>query len=578
MIERQQHLIRADRTGIGAMADFTVDNWSVSPQRNTVSRNGIDRRLEPRVMDLLCYLARRAGQVVSRDELIEAVWPHAYVTDSALQSAVSMLRKALEDDPRRPSILETIPKRGYRLIASSSAAKPVVAVLPFDNRTGLAAQQHLVDGLTDALIAELGRHAAISVISRQSVMAFRGSSLPLPQIAAKLGATIIVEGSVHSGPNPLSTSVQLVDANSDTHVWAENIQLVPDRLFDQLREVAAEIAQQLPAGFTETPSVGPRNEPNPDPEALNHYLLGRYHWCRLSPEHIRSALEHFEKAIEIDPGFSAAHAGIADVWGALGYWGQMPASEVKDKARGSIERALAIDPHSAEAQMLAGAYSLHCSHDWQAARARLEKAIDCNPSLAHARLLYGLCLGTMGDKGARDQLRKAQQLDPLNPATQFAAAVYAAFERRTDVAEQYLRRALELDPGFPPGHELRADLSWLDGAEDAMPHERHIWRGDKDIDDLLGAADPGGPGKLLAAAQLLEGRSRSRYTSPRMIARLYSLAGDSDSAIDVLSRALDEDDLMQPDLVCMMPAFEPVRRNPRFRKLLGRLGLRPVAP
>ncbi|MDJ0911886.1 MAG: winged helix-turn-helix domain-containing protein [Woeseiaceae bacterium] len=553
------------------MAEFTIDDWTVSPERNTVARNGDERRLEPRVMDLLVYLARHAGKVVGREQLIEAVWPHTYISDSALQSAISTLRKALDDNPRSPTILETIPKRGYRLIARSSAAKPVVAVLPFENLTGIEDQQHLADGLTDALIAALGRHSDLNVISRQSVMAFRGGTLSLPEIAAKLSATAVVEGSVLPGPDGASATVQLIDAATDSHLWAESVHLDPGQLFEQQRRIAEDITNELVGAA----KPQPRGSTAIDPDAMNHYLLGRFHWYKLNPAHFPLALEHFEKAVAIDPNFSAAYAGVADVWGAMGYWGAMPATAVVGKIRDAIDKALETDPKSAEARMLNGAYHFHAAHDWPAARIELEKAIDLNPSLSHARLLYGLFLGSIGDPDARAQFDKSRQLDPLNPAMLMASAMHSAHEARLAIAEQQIAQLLELDPMFPPAHELRADLAWNSDAPDAPELERVFWQADAEVAERL-ASDANGRDALADAAELLQ--NRDPYVSPRIVARLFSLAREPDRAIDVLSVAIDADDLMQPDLILMMPAFEAAREHPRFGDIRERLSLPRQAP
>lgn len=489
-----------------------------------------------------------------------------------MQSAVSTLRKALDDNSRAPSIVETIPKRGYRLIAPSSVARPVIAVLPIENLTGRDEQQHLADGLTDVLIGALGRHPELSVISRQSVVACRSKSLSLPEIAASLNATIVVEGSLLPGPGSVAATVQVIDAATDTHLWSDTYRVEPTRLFGQQQQIAARIAELSTSADSEASAS--EQTPAIDADAMRHYLLGRFHWNKLHPGHFPAALEHFEKAIAIEPRFSAAHAGIADVWGALGYWGALPATGVRDKIRESVGRALDSDPHGAEALMLAGAYCFHIEHDWLAARLKLEVAIERNPSLAHAHLLHGLVLGTIGDPRARHQFATAQRLDPLNPAVHMAAAMHAASDDSLASARRHLGQALELEPCFPPGLELSADLAWHTGAAGAMERERLLWQSDEAVCRILSDETlPDDRQRLETAACRLRSRAETGYVSPRTIARLFSLAGKPDQAVRVLTDAVDAQDLMQPDLVSMMPAFAPVRRNAQFAALRRRLGL-----
>ena len=554
------------------MTEFTVGSWVVKPERNTVVRGNTERRLEPRVMDLLAFLARNSGRVLSHDQIIGNVWPHTYVSDSALQSAVSVLRKALDDDPRSPEFLETIPKRGYRLIAHSSAAIPVVAVLPFSNLTGDDDRIYIADGITDALIAALGRHTGVRVISRQSVMTFRDSHESLPEIAGQLDAGAIVEGSVISAADRISVTVQLLDTASDTHVWADSLTFERGHLFRAAEAAAGQIAQHVSPDNSDA-GAGARSE-TIDAEATRHYLLGRFHWYKLNPAHFPRALDHFEKAIEISPGFCAALAGVADVWGAFGYWGALPAREVRDRIREAVFTALDIDPDDADANMLAGAYEFLVARNWREAGARFERALDANPNLAHARLLYALFLATTRLDAARPQIERACQLDPVNPAVLYGSALCHCGNRHYEAAQSDLAQVLELEPYFPPALELRADLAWMLGEADAMDYEHSVWRGDESVLDALDRPRPGtDAGKLLKAGRLLERRASEQYVSPRVIARLFSLAERPDEAIRVLNEAIDQDDFMQPDLLQLLPAFEPTRHDNAFSRIQARIGL-----
>ncbi len=554
------------------MREFTVGKWLVKPDRNTVVRGSVERRLEPRVMDLLVYFAANPGRVLGRDQIISNVWPHSYVTDSALQTAVSALRKALDDDPRHPHILETIPKRGYRLVAASSAATPVVAVLPLSNLTGDDDNNYVADGMTDSLIASLSTCAGLRVISRQSVMVFRGSTLSLPDIATRLGADTIVEGSVVDAADPIAVTVQLIDATTDTHVWADSRRFAQARLFREAESVAGEIARRVSdGGRIAAPGAAAVDI---DAEAVRRYLMGRFHWYKLSPEHFQQALEHFQTAIDIAPRFCAAHAGVADVWGALGYWGVMSATEVRSRVSEAVTAALEIDPDDADANMLAGAYQFYIERDWREARDRFEAAIDANPNLAHARLLTALFLAAMHDDGARGQVDEACRLDPLNPAVRYGSALCHCGTGRWERAESDLAQVLELDPSFPPALELSADLAWVCGRPDALELERTVWQHDAPVSEALAGTDGGDVASRLGeASRLLEKRALEQYVSPRLIARLYSLAGNTGAAIRILDAAVDRDDFMQVDLLCLLPCFAELRDNKDFEALRARIGL-----
>lgn len=553
------------------METFRIDKWVVDPARNTISLGMDVRRIEPRAMDLLCYFASHPGEVLGREMIIERVWPHTFVTDSALQTAVSMLRKAFDDDPRHPQVIETISKRGYRLIASSSAAIPVVAVLPFENLTGSADQEFLADGITETLISELGRFKSLRVISRQSVMVFRGSKLMLPEIARQLNAKFVIDGSVLPHEDGISVSVQLIDAVSDTHRWSDTYRSDFGKVLGCQQSAALRIVEQI-EGAKADKVQSAASDVNPD--AFLDYMRGRFHWYQLSPERFSIALQYFQAAIRREPGFAAAHAGIADACAASAYWGARPATSVRADVKSAIENAEAADPYSAEAQMLAAAYQFYVERDWAGAHARIERAIGLNPNLAHAHLQHALFLATWKNQGAIEEMDFAARLDPLNPVVHLAKSYCLAGSERFSEALACLEQALELNPLLSPGQQMRADLAWIAGDDDAWEYELLTWATDPQVLAVLESGQGNRLARLSAAARLIDGRTDTVYVMPLQVARLYSLAGRLEEARKILSHAIDVDDLLQIDLLMLMPSFHALRADPVFRTaIMGRLGL-----
>jgi len=551
---------------------FSVGDWHVSGERNEIACGNVTRRLEPRVMDLLKYLARHPGEVLTHDEIIRNVWPHSYVSDSALQTAVSALRKAFGDDFRQPGVLETIPKRGYRLVAPSSAAKPVVVVLPFENLTGNPQLEYLADGVAELLIAELGREPGLRVISRHSSMAFKNRDALLPGIAARLSADYAVEGSVLMDGKDLCTTVQLIDASADTHCWSDTIRTSVGGMLRSLRAAAGTIADKLCA---ETRQFDSAPEPIVDTEAMTCYLRGRFHFYKLSPEHFPSALENLQKAVTIEPGFAAAHAAIADVWGGFGYWGAIPAREAEREIRSALAKAEAADPEDAETNMMFGALHLFVEYDWTAARWRLDRAVRINPNLAGAYLLRALFLGTLREATALDAADRGKRLDPLNPAILFARSLVLTGAERFDEASRELDEIFEIAPDFKPAVEMAAELALIAGDEDAIEWERRHWADDDAISNILAdaAARRRLPETMRQISELLRQRATSDYVSPRILARQYCLAGDYETAMSILERGIAERDLMQIDFVQMAPAFAALRDSAAYRELLKSIDL-----
>ncbi len=513
-------------------------------------------------MDLLAYLARHPGEVLSHDQILSGVWPHKYVTDSALQTAVSALRKALDDDAK--IVLVTVPKRGYQLAAEVVAISPVLGILPFTDLQSHAQRPHLTDGVTDLLISALGHYQTLQIISRHSMTLATRTD---PTVAAReLGATHLLEGSVHSEGSKVTVSVRLIDVAQDTYVWTHtHISRVQSLISDQ-NELAALLVNELTS--SNGPADATADHLDVSAEAMEAYLHGRYHWNKLNPEHFPVALKHFERAVQLNPVFPTAHAGIADVWGAYGYWGMMPGSEVGPNVLSALERARVPDPQAAEVQMMEGAYAFHLLHDWDAAQDHLRQAVARKPNLAQAHLLTGLVLGTRGDPAAFAAIETARQLDPLAAPVLFAQALILAGAGRYEAVAGQLDSLRDLDPEFPPGLELKADLAWVGGDNQAIELERALWRQDPEISTIMAtAAEP-----LQKSAECLHGRNS--YHSPRVIARLYSLAGNHDAAIRVLAAALAANDLMQIDFVMMAPSFHRVRQHVAFTPLADRLALR----
>ncbi|MCH5373023.1 MAG: hypothetical protein JJ992_03530, partial [Planctomycetes bacterium] len=456
------------------------------------------------------------------------------------------------------------------LVASSSASPPVLAILPLRDLTRNDRSEFLADGLTDELIAALGGTPGVRVLSRYSVMAFKNSEAAASGAARELGATLVVDGSLQRVDDRLHVSVQLVDVQNEMNIWGAIYDTDVGGFLETQHAIARDIRAEV-AQLPKRDSV-PAAATNVDPVAVDHYLRGRFHWYKLDPTQLGKALEHFEQAIALAPDFGAAYAGIADVWGAIGYWGGSPATESGKKTRAALDQATAIGLVSPELSMLEGAYRFYIERDWTRARALFDEAVAQNPNLAHAYLLRSLLRATLGDDGALDDIAIARRLDPLNPAIMFARAMCLSGANRYADVETEIDQIREIAPHFRPALELRADLAWIRHEGSARSWERQCWQDDPEICRLLDNS-AGGPEALAAMADLLELRSRDGYVSPRVVARLRSLSGQADAALDILDCAAAQGDLMQIDFLTLVPAFEPIRQRPRYRQLASALGL-----
>jgi TolB-like protein len=558
------------------MEEFQVGGWRVQPGRNRIVRAGQARRLEPRVMDLLVYLAERHGEVLSSNDILRDVWPHQYVTDSALLTAISALRKALGDSARKPTFVQTVPKRGYRLIAPCSARRAAVMVLPIQNRSGKAADDYFADGITELLIAELGTIPALRVISRQTAMRFKSTNRPGAEAMARLGAGIIVTGDVVLDGGRVTLSMGLVDVRQDECLWARSYELPLSDVLSTQRDIAAAIAGEISRRLRPY-EADDGDAPSVRAGALIDYMRGRFHWNKLSPQHFDAARRYFESALEKDPDFAPAEAGIADVWGAYGYWGLMKPADVRQHVHDACLRSEAIDGRSAEAQMLLGAYNFYFERDWREAESRFRRAIDLNPNLAHARSLYALFLATLRRSSAHDEVAFAVRLDPLNPAALLVQALCYTAEARWDEAHDVLHDILDLEPTHPPALQLQADIAWLNDPDEAIEEEAGAWAGDPEVRECLADASARTDlrERISTAADRLIARSAHGFVPPLQVARLLVHAGRHEAALEHLEHAVQNELIMQLDLLQLGAAWHPLREKSRFVALKARLGLPP---
>jgi TolB-like protein len=322
--------------------DFRVGDWLIRPSLNTVSKNGTVVQVEPKVMEVLVCLAARPGESISKEIIIKTVWPDTFVSDDALIRCVSELRRVFGDHARAPSVIQTIPKRGYRLMAAVAAhpvranevpaqgyglvaevemlpqrqkARESLAVLPLENLSRDPGQEYLANGLTDALTTSLAKFSGLSVTSRTTAMHYKGIRKPLPEIARELGVRKLIEGTIQRCGDRVRISVKLIDAGMDTHLWAECYERDLRDLLVLESEIARAVANEIrlkltPEELNQLTSVG-----EVDPVAYDAYLKGSYYWSLRTLDGYEKGAEYFCQAIEKDSSFAAPKAGIAElVW------------------------------------------------------------------------------------------------------------------------------------------------------------------------------------------------------------------------------------------------------------------------
>jgi TolB-like protein len=457
------------------------------------------------------------------------------------------------------------------LFTGHAEAIESIAVLPLENLTGDTEQEYLVDGVTDELIGQLGQISALRVISRQSVMRYRGSDKTLPEIARELNVDALVEGSVQQVGDSVRIRVQLIDAlPEERNLWGETYERAKSDLLMLYSEMAQAIADKTQVSLTAEESTRFTKTREVNPEAYEAYLKGQFHANKLTPKDLETALQYYELALEKDPDYAQAYAGIAGVWGGRTYFGML-ASEVKPKMMAAINKCFELDSNLPEAHYMLAGVATWFDFDWDKAEREFRLTLELNPNYAHARVFYGLFLTGMGRfEEAIEQMEYGIELDPLNAMYQSYLALPYLRSRRYDEAIAQFKVGISLEPNFGDAlGGLRSCYHQKGMYEESLALTRKIFITEGD-DDLLEALDRGydqGGYKeaMRQVAEALAARSNRAYSLG--IAKFYTYAGEKDRALDWLEIAYEE---RMQNLVYLnvYPRWDPLRNDPRFQNLI----------
>lgn len=570
------------QSGLSLDADFKLGDRVIEPSRCCITGPEGERHVEPRVMQVLVQLARRAGEVLSRDELIEAVWKHPHVTDEALSRCISMLRQALGDDRARPRFVETLPKRGYRLLLTPQPAAPstvALAVLPLLNLSGDPSEEHLADGITELLISNLACMPRLRVISRTSAMHYKGTRARLTEIARELDVSRIIEGSVLRSGRQLQVVVQLIDPATDSHLFARNY---TRELSDVLRlqnEMAWQIAEEI--GATLAPHARerlPRARPV-GADAMQAYLRARHFWAQRTPDGFAKAVREYEACLGIEPQFAPACAGWADTLIIMAFYGVANPAELAPRALELAERALALDASSAEALTARGGVALFFEWDVAGSAALFRRALDINPSYDVARLALAdtLMIGRDFDGGLRE-LNVALRFNPFDFGLAMNRGDFLVFARRHADAVAALQQTLDAAPHFWPARARLAEALALLGDRDAAGRELERAAEGAPPPRLLGTrafvhALSGEATAARAVLAALEAARAESYVRPGEIARVHAVLGDVESALRWIDIGIAE---RTPQMVMLDldVGYDRIRDDPRFGQRLQQLAIR----
>lgn len=563
------------------------DTFELDLASGELCRGETPLRLQPQPLKVLVLLASRAGQLVSREDLQKEIWTDDTFVDfdQGLNYCIRQIRAALCDNAATPRFVETVPRRGYRFVAplqtvpTPHARRVMLAVLPFRNLSGDPEQEYFSDGLTEEMIAQLGRlnPDRLGVIARTSAMRYKHADTSIEVIGRELAVSHVLEGSVRRSASRVRVTAQLIRVSDQTHLWAQSFERAIHDILSLQSDVAHAIATEI--GVQLTPEVRGRLA---SPRAVESgvyeaYLKGRYFWKKRSREALQTSVRYFSQAIDSDPGYAPAYAGLADVHLTQLDYNYLPPRDAFALADRVLLDALRLDNTLAEPHTSLGHLRLH-QFDWAAAGRQFTRAIELNPGYDTAHYYYANLLAAFGRfDEALAEANRALELDPISPNTRQNRLFILYLARDYARALEQVTETFEMDPAYTALYYYLGLVYERQGAYSRAleafekvsrtPHRRGA--------TVLAAvgythARAGNRDKAIDVLRQIEELSAREYVSSYDLALLHLALGDAPGAFSRLSQAYDDYSSFLPFLN-VDARLDEVRGDPRFQALVDRM-------
>jgi len=610
------------------VGDFKIGGWLVSPALNQIGSNGSSLRVEPKSMQVLVYLAEHPG-VVSKDQLISSVWPDVFVSDDVLPGCISALRKAFNDNARRPTVIETIHKSGYRLllpvepangigqIASAAGKLPAagrpnrhlavlaslavaavlvltaffwlsnrrrydsVAVLPFANAT--TDTQYLSDGIAQQVVDDLSQLNAVKVMAWTTVSRYRQQHTDVREMGRDLGVKAVLIGRIARDGDRIALQTELVDVSNGSQLWGQRYEQRVADVSGLQQRLSRDIADNLRIRLTGDEQQKIQHHYQPSPRAYELYLRGRFFWGKRTKEGLQQATRYFQQASDTDPNYALAYAGLADCYNLLDDWGKTAPRDSFPKARAAAEKAIALDDSLAEAHVSLAMVRASYDWDWRGAEEEFRRAIALNPSYPTAHQWYGETLASLGRFAeAEAEVKRAQELDPLSPIVNMAVGEVYAWGHHDDEAIAQYKRVIELDPSFAgvygnlaasyEGKHMYAE------AVKAMATQERL-NGNPDFAAALERAYTNSGFRAVIREELKNALAEQgkSYVNPGGVADVYAELDDMPHALEWLAKGY-EAHASGMQYLAIHRSFDAIRYDPGFLYWLNVMNLPQITP
>jgi TolB-like protein/DNA-binding winged helix-turn-helix (wHTH) protein/Flp pilus assembly protein TadD len=621
-----------------AVSTWTFGAFALDAHAGELRKDGVPVKLQPQPFKVLVLLLERAGELVPREDLKKALWGEEIYVDfeRGLNFCINQARAALGDSAESPQFIQTVPRRGYRFIAAVTRAgavplppaagqqhvsiddtasptrgwpfvavgvaflatlvlgatflarrvttpaaptgsRTMIAVLPLDDLSGDSPPAWFADGLTEELIAQLGRvsPARLGVIARTSAMVYRDSNKTVADIGRELGVSHVLEGSIRRDGSQVRVTVQLVSVRDQSPVWSETYDRSGRGALAIQSEVAAQVTRALAIELLPASFAASDWTPTSAPEARDAYLRGRYFLTRGTPADTRSAIEHFEQAVRLDPQFARGHAALAAAYHWMAMSGQSMPREAYPRAATAAREALRLDPDLAEAHEATGLVQLWSEWNPAEAVASFTRAVTLNPSdaTAHHDLAWSLVALQRFDE-AVTHITRARELDPLSPRASNDIGWLYLHIRQPSEAARACRQTLSLHPESVEAQQCleRAHLQRGELAEALRAARAVLERGRGELPATLEVGPPESRINALWRWRLeqLQSLQGQRRISPYTLAMHHMVLGELDEALARLEQAYEE----RSSVMVLLPGdplFERLHADRRFTRLVERI-------
>jgi TolB-like protein/tetratricopeptide (TPR) repeat protein len=563
-------------------------------RRRELRKSGLKLRLSGQPFLVLSILLEHAGEAVPRETLRRAVWASDTFVDfdRGLNKTINAIRQVLGDSASSPRFIETLSRRGYRFIApvsfpaNTSQASQVspgkrrLLVLPFDNLSEESQQEYFSDGLTEEMIAQLGRlnPDRLGVIARTSAMQYKATRKSAAEIGRELNVDYILEGSVRRFGNRSRITAQLIQAGDETHLWSKSYEYdVSDTFFVQeevSRSVSTSLAFELLPGY-----ASPEATPFRNVRAHDAYLQGLHFWAQRTETALKTAIEFFEQTLLEEPHFASAHIGLSNCYAMLSWYGAVRPADAAAKAKASAVHALELSGKLGEAHCALALILFWYEWNWEDAEKEFRAAIALNPNHAHSHLWYGAFLASMGrTEEAFAESQHAKEMDPLSLIIASASGDLHYYARDYQSAIAHYSKVLAREPRFAPSlfqmGRAHLQLKQFGPAIDCM-RKTLLLSGNRESAPAFLAHALASAGKRDEASSLLEQLRQphpGRYVPSPPLALAFAALDRFDEAFQYLRAGLAESSCWMPSINAD-PVYDIFRTDSRFQDILQSMNL-----